>query len=643
MNFFKKLFGGKKDKKVVPPAPKPHSEQDRYGRNRPPSRPSQGQRPGSPGPRPQGGSPQRPGGSPPRPQGGPQPRPEGDRESRPQSGQTAPEAKPQGESRPKPRRRGGKNRGQGGRAPQAASTAVDLKTMPAPESVETKTLPEENKPAAAERIEAEPARIPKEPLPAITLEELPEKIRSGLQRAGWNDLMPVQSRTIPYLLGGRDIMVQSRTGSGKTGAFVLPMLERLDPDKAQTQALVLVPTRELARQVSEEAKLLCGDSGLRVAAVYGGVGYGSQIDAFREGAHVVIGTPGRILDHLLKRTLSLDHLRLLILDEADRMLSMGFYPDMKQVQQYLPRQLNAYMFSATFPAFVMHLAGEFLEDSDLISLSGDQIYVAETEHTYYIVPPMDKDRALVRIIEMENPTQAIIFCNTRSQVHYVSVVLQRFGYNADELSSDLPQNARERVLAHLRDGSLRFLVATDVAARGIDIPQLPVVIMYEPPEDPEAYIHRAGRTGRAGATGEAISLATEVEQIELDRIARKFNLTLLPQVLPQNEDVAAMVTERVTALLEAKFRAKDSVERERLRRFLPLAQSLAENDDLNGVIAMLLDEFYQQSLHAPVETADKLLEEKVPERSEEHEFRDQRPRRRGGRRRKGGRPHGHSS
>ncbi len=628
MNFFKKLFGGKKEKKVVP-TPRPQSDQDRYGRGRPKSRHAQpGQRPDSgPGPKPQGGSPQRPGGSPARPQSTPQDRPE-----------STPESRPQGGTGSRSRHHQGRPRHQQGRPlqPQGASQPG----QPRPPQAESRP---ENAPQVAPVVE-EPVRVRKEALPGITLEQLSEPIAAGLKRAGWAELMPVQARTIPYLLAGRDIMVQSRTGSGKTAAFVLPMLERLDLQKAETQALVLVPTRELAKQVSEEAKMLFGESGLRVAAVYGGVGYGSQIDAFREGAHLVVGTPGRILDHLLKRSLNLDHLQLLILDEADRMLSMGFYPDMKQVQLYLPKDFNAYMFSATFPPFVLHLAAEFLDDSELISLSGDQIFVAETEHCYYVVPPMDKDRALVRIIEMENPTQAIIFCNTRSQVHYVGVVLQRFGYNADELSSDLAQNARERVMARLRDGSLRFLVATDVAARGIDIPQLSAVIMYEPPEDPEAYIHRAGRTGRAGASGQAISLVTEVEQIELDRIARKFSFTLLPLALPQNEDVAAMVTERVTALLEARFRSKDSVERERLSRFLPLAQSLAVNEDLNGVIAMLLDEFYQQSLHAPVLTTENLREEKRSAESQSETPRDNRPRRRGGRRRKGsGRPYGHSA
>jgi ATP-dependent RNA helicase DeaD len=295
------------------------------------------------------------------------------------------------------------------------------------------------------------------------------------------------------MFAARNMMIQARTGSGKTGAYLLPMLERLNPLQPHVQALILVPTRELARQVWQEAETLCGPAGLRSVAIYGGVAYGPQIDALRGGAHIVVGTPGRVLDHLLKRTLSLEHIDMLIYDEADRMLSMGFYPDMKEVQRYLPdRELNVCMFSATFSVSVMRTAREFMVRPEFISLSKDHIHVTDTEHIYYLVPGLDKDRGLVRIIEIENPTSAIIFCNTKVKVHYVAVVLQRFGYDADELSADLSQADRERVLDRVRKGTLRFLVATDVAARGLDIPELSHVFQYELPEDTEAYIHRAG-------------------------------------------------------------------------------------------------------------------------------------------------------
>ncbi len=412
--------------------------------------------------------------------------------------------------------------------------------------------------------------------------------------------MPVQSQAIPYLLAGRDLVIQARTGSGKTAAFLLPMLERLDAAADRTQALVLVPTRELARQVRHDAEVLWGDSGFRTVAVYGGVGYGPQIDALKAGAHLVVATPGRALDHLLRRTFTLDHLSMLVFDEADRMLSMGFYPDMKQVQAYLPkRPIHTTMFSATFPASVMRTAREFIPEPEFLTLSRDHVHVTDTEHVAYTVPPMEKDRALVRIIEVENPSSAFIFCNTKANVHYVTVVLQRFGYDADELSADRSQDDRERILERVRAGTLRFLVATDVASRGLDVPELSHVIQYEPPEDAEDYIHRAGRTGRAGAAGVALSLVSEAETLSLDQISKRYGVEFQPRPAPTDEDVAAVVAERLTTLLEARLRDRDALKAERSRRFIPLARALAENEDESKIIAMLLDDHYQQTLHAP--------------------------------------------
>ena len=449
-----------------------------------------------------------------------------------------------------------------------------------------------------------PVGEPQNPLPEAALQGLPDRIRAAVKLAGWTKLMPVQSRAIPYLLARRDMLIQARTGSGKTGAFLLPMVERLDPAAPTCQALVLVPTRELARQVWQEAETLCGEVGLRHAVIYGGVGYGAQIDALREGAHIVVGTPGRILDHLLKRTLSLDHLEMLIFDEADRMLSMGFYPDMKQIQRHLPdRKLHTSMFSATFPDFIQRIAREFIRTPEFLTLSQDHVHVTDTEHAFYTVPGMEKDRTLVRIIEIENPTSALIFCNTKSRVRYVTVVLQQFGYDADELSADRSQKEREAVLERVRQGTLRFLVATDVAARGLDIPNLSHVIQYEPPEDIEGYIHRAGRTGRAGATGVALSLVSELERFTLDRIAKSYEIDMQERREPSVADVEAVVAERVTTLLEARLRNRDKLKTERSQRFVTLGRSLAENEDESALIAMLLDDYYQQTLHAPVPQA----------------------------------------
>lgn len=435
----------------------------------------------------------------------------------------------------------------------------------------------------------------------ITLEELPERLRTAAEAAGWKSLMPVQAQAIPGLLAGNDMIVQARTGSGKTGAFLLPMLERLDTRLEKCQALVLVPTRELARQVEQDAQTLCSGAGFRSVVVYGGVGYREQLDALKQGAQIVIGTPGRVLDLLIKRALSLQDLRVLVFDEADRMLSMGFYPDMKRMQRYLPdRDFQSCMFSATFPSYVLRTAREFIPEPEFLTLTSGKVHVTDIDHRFYEVEGLDKDRGLVRLIEIENPASAIIFCNTKARVHYITIVLQRFGYDADEISADLSQKDRERVLERVRKGTLRFLVATDVAARGLDVPELSHVFQYEPPEDPEAYIHRSGRTGRAGASGIAISLVNIIEKSALQRIASRFGVEIKEHKMPTDADVAEVVAERLTAVLEARLRERDKLQTERSARFEPLARSLAENEDESALITMLLDEYYQKLLHAPV-------------------------------------------
>lgn len=486
------------------------------------------------------------------------------------------------------------------------STEQNTAEGPADKTIEPAQSPYE--------IEEESLREPENPLPRVNLEDLPEALQEAAGRAGWGRLMPVQALALPYLLDGQDIMVQSRTGSGKTGAFLLPSLKRLDASKNECQALILVPTRELALQVASEADMLFGQTGLKVAALYGGVAYGKQNEALRGGAQLVVGTPGRVLDHLIKRNFTLEALRMLVLDEADRMLSIGFYPDMKEVQRYLPkRAIPVHFFSATFPPQVLRVAKEFMPSPRLLSLSTDQVHhIDAMEHLYYVVKPMEKDRALTRILELESPAAAIIFCNTKSDVHYVTAVLKGFGYNADELSADLSQNQRERVLKEMRSGTLRFLVATDVAGRGIDIPELTHVILYAPPEDHESYIHRAGRTGRAGAGGTVISLVDIMQKMELGRIAKHYKINMHERTLPSEEDLEQVVGERLTVLLESELRRKTLLENERMRRFLPLARRLAEDDDSVRLLAMLLDEKYQHSLHAPAEQPSGEAKQNAP-------------------------------
>ncbi len=453
---------------------------------------------------------------------------------------------------------------------------------------------------------------PEATLPAISLADLPLLLQKACANAKWTSLMPVQRLALPYLLEKRELMVQSRTGSGKTGTYLLPLLKHLDAEKNEVQGLVLVPTRELAVQVEREARTLFEGTGLKAVAVYGGVGYGKQNEALRTGAQLVVGTPGRILDHLLRRSLTLEKLRMLIFDEADRMLSIGFYPDMKQVQRYLPKKFIATcLFSATYPPHVLRLAGEFMESAAMLSLSEVHVHVPEVQHSYCLCKAMDKDRALIRLLETENPTSAIIFCNTKANVHYIAEVLKGFGYDADELSADLSQSRRERVLQKIRLGTLRLLVATDVAARGIDIPELSHVFLYEPPEDHESYIHRAGRTGRAGAAGTVISLVDVMQKLELERIAKRFSVPLVHRETPSDTQVSQAVGQRVLALLEARNRKLTGLERERQRRFVPMVRVLSQGGDLAALdaactaqpdeenfalLAMLLDQCYQDSL-----------------------------------------------
>ncbi len=459
-------------------------------------------------------------------------------------------------------------------------------------------VPDSHSSPSSTQSSDEAAELVEELLPDVRLEDLPEGLQEAVRNAGWTHLMPIQAKTIPYLLQGRDVMAQSRTGSGKTGAFLLPILQKIDPSRRSTQALVLAPTRELAVQVAGEAEKLSAGSQVRSAVLYGGVSYGPQLKALQKGAHLVVGTPGRILDHLMRNNLVLKHLRMLVFDEADRLMSMGFYPDMKRLEEFLPHRRNSCMYSATYPHSVLSLAGSFLEEPFRVNLSGDTVHVVDTDHVYYVVPAMEKDRALIRLIEMDNPASALIFCNTKSNVDYVTEVMQRFGYQADRLTSDLNQKAREKVLGRLRDRTLRFLVATDVAARGIDIEELPCVYLYDFPEESELYIHRAGRTGRAGKVGSAVSLVSHTEELHLQKMARFYKIPMESRQMPTDEDVEQIVSQRATALLEAKLRTRDLLQSERMQRFLPLARSLNESQDEQAIFAMLLDDFYQNSMHA---------------------------------------------
>lgn len=436
---------------------------------------------------------------------------------------------------------------------------------------------------------------PDPPLPEISIESLPKSSKNAAERLGWDSLMPVQSKAIPYILAGRDIIVQSKTGSGKTGAFLLPLFEKLDTQLKKSQALILTPTRELARQIYDTfLSATPKDSGLKAVSVYGGVGYGAQIKAFKQGAQLVIGTPGRILDHLSRKTLKLDSLRVLVLDEADEMLSVGFWPAMMELKRFVPRDRESYMFSATIPYKVESLGEEFLRRPGVLSLG--RVSVAKMTHRYTVTAPMDKNRTLVRFIELENPDSAIIFANTKKRVEYLSLYLRQYGFDALGLSGDLSQKERDRVMGKIRSGQIRFLVATDVAARGIDISGLSHIWMYDVPLDPEYYVHRAGRTARAGETGDVIALVTISDEHVLKSISKKFGLDIEKVDEPAREQVESHVSARVIELLEARLRGESEEEKAVSASYIPVVRSLMEDGHIQW-LSMLFDQFYHETLH----------------------------------------------
>ncbi len=392
--------------------------------------------------------------------------------------------------------------------------------------------------------------------------------------------MPVQSRTIPRMRAGVDLIVQARTGSGKTGAFGIPIVESVDPSNPAPQALVMAPTRELANQITKEVTALGVHRGVKTLAVYGGIGYAAQLEALRTGVQVIVGTPGRILDHLGSGRMSFDNVKRMIFDEADELLSLGFWPDMKEIKSYLPRERQSCLFSATMPEKVLALSRYFLNEPEFISLIDGMASPSEIEHFFFVTTAQGKEATLRRILEYEDPESALIFCNTKDDVRFVTSYLQRHGFDADQISGDLTQQAREKAMARIKAGRLRFLVATDVAARGIDISDLSHVIAYAAPESPEVYVHRTGRTGRVGKRGVAISLVSGLDIGNFRNLQKVNNIAIQEREIPSEEQIVARMRERLTAKVEQEIRHLPLREREfKVDRWIPLVKQMAETDD----------------------------------------------------------------
>ena len=454
---------------------------------------------------------------------------------------------------------------------------------------------EENSSPDSENPFLTPIKIiePENKLPDVNFDDLSAEQQETLRNLGWNELMPVQRKAMAYMLAGRDMLIQSKTGSGKTGAFVLPLLQVIEQDHVFPQALILVPTRELATQVNEEIVKLAAHTQIKSVAIFGGVGYDAQLRALRHGVHIIVATPGRLLDHAQRGNVDFLSIRDLILDEADEMLSMGFYPDMQKLQRYLPKQLCVQMFSATIPQTVRSLAREFQRsDADFLSLSYDQVIAHNLEHRYYMCDTMEKDSLVVKILEWENPESCIIFCNTKRDVHYLEQVLNNYGFNSGALSGDINQKQREIILNRFRRSKLKILIATDVAARGIDITHVSHVIVFDHPDDHEVYVHRSGRTARAGRSGVAISLISPVEELELQRTAADFGIQFIKMPPFDDEKLSSRMRQRVISLLEREKRSLGQKKRDRFHRYLPLIDQLVDEDGDKDLLAFLLDKYY---------------------------------------------------
>jgi ATP-dependent RNA helicase DeaD len=420
----------------------------------------------------------------------------------------------------------------------------------------------------------------------LTFDVLPlsPDVRAAVDALGYVEPTPVQVAVFGPAAAGKSVVVQARTGTGKTAAFGMPLIDRIVARHLhKPQALVLTPTRELALQVTREIEALAKTRGTRVACIYGGASMGKQVDALAAGAQIVVGTPGRVLDHIRRGTFDTSHVKTLVLDEADEMLSMGFAKELHAIADSLPRDRQGMLFSATLPPDILRLAETRLRDPEFITLSGDAIGALEVRHFVYVVPSGDKRQALLRVIEVEDPESAIVFCNTKDETERLAELLQSRGYDAAWLNGDLEQNERERIMQRTREGKLRFLVATDVAARGIDISHLTHVINADLPETPEQYVHRTGRTGRAGKTGTAISLIGPKDVGNLYLLRLTYKIRPIEKQLPSATEVrtreeADLVTMFAEAYASRPVHPED----------LSLARRLLTHASADAIIAGLL-------------------------------------------------------
>lgn len=428
--------------------------------------------------------------------------------------------------------------------------------------------------------------------------ELSKKVQQAIDEMGFEEPSPIQAQCIPLVLTGGDVIGQAQTGTGKTAAFGIPLVERATPAK-HVQSLILTPTRELAIQVAGELRKISRYKRTRTLPIYGGQSIGHQIKALQQGVQIVIGTPGRILDHIRRGTLKLDKLQTIVLDEADEMLDMGFIEDIESILKATPDSRQTLLFSATMPSEVLRLSKRYMQDPANVTINRGEVTVPLIDQVYYKVLERSKPESLCRIIDSENIQLGIIFCRTKRGVDELTETLIARGYMADGLHGDLSQAHRDRVMRKFRNGEIEMLVATDVAARGIDVGNVTHVINYDIPQDPESYVHRIGRTGRAGKRGLAITLVTPREFKLFRTIEKETKAKLLPREVPTLADVAERQAD---------------IWRERLRASV-LEGGLAH---YRAIISEMVDEF------DPIDLAAAALKinagEQMEDESENYEF-----------------------
>lgn len=423
---------------------------------------------------------------------------------------------------------------------------------------------------------------------------LSETMIECLRKKGFEEPTPIQAKAIPFLLTkNQDLIGKAQTGTGKTGAFGIPIIERVVPQNKKIQALILVPTRELAIQVTEEISSFAEDQKTSIVALYGGQPIERQISRLHRGVDIVVGTPGRIIDHLERKTLDISKVSFVVLDEADEMLNMGFIEDIEKILQTAPKNRRTVLFSATMPPHIEKLAKNYMHDYQIISVASDQISKSNIQQIYFEVSQADKFEALFRIIDVEESFYGMVFCRTKVDADEIAHKLFNRGCRAEALHGDLSQGQREKVLQKFRSKQITTLVATDVAARGIDIDNLTHVINFSLPQDPESYVHRIGRTGRAGKSGIAITLITPSEYRKLISLQRIANAKITKQKVPNVAEVIDSKKQRIKNSLLEIINAGDFNDLEVIAD-----EILKENSNPKIVLSALLKLAFKDELNA---------------------------------------------